>query len=120
MAMMELWNFREPGWSDVELEGFSVEALDGPIGHVVERRRSIDGTCIVIETGPWIFGKKVVLPAGVVDRIRPDEEKIYVERTKDAVKNAPQLDETRLGEPGYREEIDGYYAALGSTRSVQV
>jgi hypothetical protein len=120
MAMTELWRFREPGWDDVDLEGFKVEALDGTIGHVVEMRKSMDGACIVIETGPWIFGKKVMLPAGIVDRLHPADETVYVERTKDAVKNAPQLDESRLDDTNYRDEISGYYAALGGARSVQV
>ena len=120
MAMMELWSFREPGWNELDLDGYSVETLDGSIGHVVEMRKSVDGTCIVVETGPWIFGKKVLLPAGIVDRVHPDDEKIYVERTKDAVKSAPQLDESRMDDPAYREEVGSYYAALGGARSVRV
>ena len=35
----------------------------------------------------------VLLPAGVVERIDTAEKKIYVDRTKDQIKNAPEYDE---------------------------
>jgi hypothetical protein len=38
---------------------------------------------IVVDTGPWIFGKKVMLPAGVFNRIDAPDGKVYVDRTKD-------------------------------------
>jgi hypothetical protein len=75
---------------------------------------------VVVDTGPWIFGRKVLLPAGVIDRVHPEERKIYVERTKDAVKEAPSFDEDRAGEAGYLEEVGNYYASLGGARSVSV
>ena len=46
-----------------------------------------------MDTGPWIFGRKVMLPAGVVERIDTVEKKIYVDRTKDQIKNSPEFDE---------------------------
>jgi hypothetical protein len=30
----------------------------------------------VVDTGPWIFGRKVLLPAGVVERIDTVEHKV--------------------------------------------
>ena len=40
MAINELWTYREPSWHDVNVEGFTVEALDGTIGHVQEAIRT--------------------------------------------------------------------------------
>ena len=86
--------------SDVEMKadgsditGYTVEALDGGIGKVDEATVEVGASAIVVDTGPWIFGKKVVVPAGVIDEVDHDEERIHVRRTKYQIKHAPQLDE---------------------------
>ena len=40
--------------------------------------------------GPWIFGKKIMLPAGVLKTVDHVNEKVFVNRTKDEIKNAPE------------------------------
>ncbi len=67
-------------------------------------------------TGPWIFGKKVVLPAGVVERVDPDEEKVYVHRTKDQIKDSRRFGETALDDSG-RREVGDYYGPGGAGRA---
>jgi len=64
---------------------------------------------IVVDTGPWIFGKKVMLPAGVVDRIDAQAEAVYVNLSKDEIKDAPELDEATYREETYQEALGGYY-----------
>ncbi|GAA3379306.1 hypothetical protein GCM10020367_62310 [Streptomyces sannanensis] len=49
----------------------------------------MDRSCIVVDTGPWIFGRQVLLPAGVVSRIDSESRTVYVNCTKDEVKAAP-------------------------------
>ena len=34
-----------------------------------------------------------MLPAGVIERIDSDDEQVFVNRTKDQIKNAPEFDE---------------------------
>jgi len=63
----------------------------------------------VVDTGPWIFGKKVLLPAGVIDRVDLNDRRLFVSRTKDEIQNAPEFDETRYTDPTYRSEIGSYY-----------
>lgn len=53
----------------MDLAGFSVEASDGGIGKVDEATYDTSSSYIVVDTGPWIFGKKVMLPAGVIQRV---------------------------------------------------
>ena len=120
MAMNELWAYRDPGWREVELEGFKVEGLDGTIGRVREVVNAASECYVVIETGPWIFGKRVLLPAGLIDRVHPDDRIVYVERTKDAVKEAPTFDAERVPDDAYLDEVGSYYAILGGARSVSV
>ena len=50
-----------------------------------------------------------MLPAGVIDRVDFDDERVFVDRTKDEIKNAPEFDETRYREADYRTELGGYY-----------
>ena len=66
----------------VDLTGFSVEARDGGIGKVDEATYQTSQSYIVVDTGPWIFGKKVLLPAGVIDRIDSLAETVYVKAVK--------------------------------------
>ena len=63
--------------------------------------------------GPWIFGKKVLLPAGVVDRVDLDTETVFVNRTKDEIKNAPEFDNDELrDDEAYRSRVGGYYGGI--------
>ena len=79
---------------DADLTGYSVAAVDGDIGHVNEATNELLGSSyLVVDTGPWIFGRKVLLPAGVVRRIDTVEHKVYVDRTKHQIKAAPEYDD---------------------------
>ena len=113
MATTDIWTYREQTWGTTNLVGYSVEATDGGIGKVDEATNEVGGSYIVVDTGPWIFGKKVMLPAGVIDRIDADAETIFVNLTKDQIKNAPEFDEARYQDESYRSELGGYYGRGG-------
>ena len=59
----------------------------------------------MVDTGTWIFGKKVVLPAGLVERIAFEERRLLVSRSKDEIKNAPDFEEELADDPRYGEEL---------------
>jgi hypothetical protein len=96
----------------VDVTGFGVEALDGSIGKVDEATYEQGAHGLVVDTGPWIFGKKVVLPGGVVKRVYADEEMVYVSRTKDQIKDSPRFGETDLDDDA-RGLIGTYYGPNG-------
>jgi hypothetical protein len=105
----DVWSFRtEPTIGDVDLTGFSVEAADGGIGKVDEATYEAGSSYLIVDTGPWIFGKKVMLPAGVVQRVDPESETVFVNRTKDEIKNAPEFDDT-TADAEYRSRLGEYY-----------
>lgn len=109
MASMEVWMFSETTWTQTDLTGFEVEAIDGSIGKVDEATNETNGSYLVVDTGPWIFGKKVMLPAGVVRDVDPDAQTVFVNRTKDEIKNAPEFDETTYRDDTYRQQLGTYY-----------
>ena len=108
MATLDLWTYRSQA-TEMDLTGFTVEAIDGDIGKVDEATYDVGGSYVVVNTGPWIFGKKVMLPAGVIRDIDLDAETVFVNRTKDEIKDAPEFDEERYRDEGYRGELGGYY-----------
>jgi len=92
------------------LVGFKVEAADGVVGKVDKHSDELGSAYLVVDTGPWIFGKHVLLPAGTVTHIDIAAETIFVGRTKAQIKDAPVFDtDKRLGDTGYHQQIGGYY-----------
>jgi hypothetical protein len=105
------WNYRpstgfRPG---SDLIGYKIAAADGHIGTVDRATYDVDAAFLVVDTGPWIFGRTVMLPAGVIERIDADETTVYTDRTKDQIKDAPKYDPDLDISAGYRDRIGGYY-----------
>jgi hypothetical protein len=107
---MEIWTYRDQTITGLALTGYSVEATDGSIGKVDEATDEAGSSYIVVDTGPWIFGKHVLLPAGVIERVDQDSKTVYVNRTKDEIKNSPEWDDKRGVDESYRSEIGSYYS----------
>jgi hypothetical protein len=116
MTSLDMWSARSgSGFGDAKLDvvGYGVEATDGSIGKVDEATYDTGSSYIVVDTGPWIFGKKVLLPAGIVERIDTDDEKVFVSRTKDQIKDAPEFDESTYRDEEYRDRVGGHYGPGG-------
>ena len=112
-ATADIWTFSEQSLDPTSLIGFSVEATDGGIGKVDEATGETGRSHLIVDTGPWIFGKKVMLPAGVVDRVDLDAETVFVNRTKDEIKNAPEFDsDTLRDDEAYRSRVGDYYGGI--------
>ncbi|WP_405147551.1 PRC-barrel domain-containing protein [Sphaerisporangium sp. NBC_01403] len=115
MISDNLWTYRPDVYGHdqtMDIVGFDVEAVDGKIGSVDEASNVVGESYIVVDTGPWIFGKKVVLPALVVTQINQPDRKVYVARTKQEIKNAPEFDQKSYKDAGYRARLAGYYGNL--------
>jgi hypothetical protein len=93
----------------VDIVGFEIEATDGGIGKIDEATYDVGSSYVVVDTGPWIFGKKVMLPAGVIQRVDLDSQTVIVDRTKDEIKNSPEFDENMYQDEGYRTQLGSYY-----------
>ncbi|WP_422774751.1 PRC-barrel domain containing protein [Plantactinospora sp. WMMC1484] len=91
------------------LTGYAVEAVDGGIGSVDEASTEVGRAYLVVDTGPWIFGRKVLLPAGTVDHVDHVERKVYIDRSREQVKDSPEYDADTFGTPEYREQVAAHY-----------
>ena len=54
-----------------------------------------------------------MLPAGMIQRVDHGEEKVFVNRTKDEIKNAPEFDEGIGYDSTYRGRLSSYYDQSG-------
>jgi len=114
---IDVWTYRtgiDATASGRSVVGYGVESLDGSIGKVDEATYDVSGSFIVVDTGPWIFGKKVMLPAGVIRDVDNNDEKIFVNRTKEQVKSAPEFDDTLIRDDEYRGRLGSYYGPEGA------
>jgi hypothetical protein len=94
-------------WAD--LVGYEVEATDGHIGRIDEATYEVGSSYVVVDTGPWIFGSKVMLPAGTISRLDRSSRRAYVVPSKDEIKRAPSFDKDAYRDVGYRDRVGEYY-----------
>ncbi|MFG2339919.1 PRC-barrel domain-containing protein [Streptomyces yangpuensis] len=108
-----VWSFKSTSGhlAGTDLTGYKVEATDGGIGKVDKHSDEVGDAYLVVDTGVWIFGKEVLLPASTVVSIDPEERIVYVDRTKGQIKDAPEFHrEKHLGDRDYHQELGTYYA----------
>ena len=98
-----------------DVTGFDVEATDGHIGKVDNATAEESSSCLVVDTGFWIFGKKRLIPAGMATRVDHAAEKVYVSMTKDQIKQAPDFDEAMTShDDAYYDKYSSYYSPYWS------
>jgi hypothetical protein len=112
---LQLWTYREgimPS-RQTDVVGFHVEARDGSIGKIDEATNETGRAHLVVDTGPWIFGRKVVIPAGAVSGLDIDDRKVFVDLTKDEIKGSPEFDPVRGYDLEYGDRLGTYYGRMG-------
>jgi hypothetical protein len=109
MTTIDPWTYRTTVVAG-DIVGYDVEAIDGEIGKVGEASNEVGSSYIVVDTGPWIFGKKAMVPAIAIDRVDHGDERVWVDRTKDEIKDAPEFDEAHYRDDDYRRDLGAYYS----------
>ena len=72
----------------------------------------------VVDTGFWVFGKKVLLPVGMA-RVDYTDRRVYVSGlTKEQVENLPDFKDLEKVDYDYEEEVRGVYRPMAATDSV--
>ena len=107
----DMWSYREsPEVADSSnLVGYDVEAIDGQIGSVDEATYEAGGSYLVVDTGGWIFGKKVMLPAGVSTASTMASARSSSAATATRSRQAPEFDEMLAARPGLPGPARGLY-----------
>src|SRR5690606_16260580 len=85
--------------STEEVAGYDIQAIDVSIGHVrdfVFDDQSWTIRYLVVDTGHWWPGKKVLVATRWIDRIDWDQRKVFTSLNRDGVKNSPEYDPAAL------------------------
>jgi len=112
----DIWTYEIDVTEPMDVTGFHVEAADGRIGKVDEATYDVGSAYVVVDTGPWIFGRKVVIPAGTVSQLDLENDILGVRLTKDQIKDSPEFkpDTDEYRSEGYRSELGTYYGQYRS------
>jgi uncharacterized protein YrrD len=95
-----------------DLEGFRLRAKDGEIGHVTDLYFEDDEWVVrylVVSTGSWLFGKKVLVSPNSVKEVNWDEDCIAVDLSTEQVRNSPDIDTDRPISRQQEAEYHLYY-----------
>ncbi|MFD9355162.1 PRC-barrel domain containing protein [Streptomyces sp. NPDC060031] len=84
--------------SPADLIGYRVEASDGHIGSVDKHSEYVGKPFIVVDTGPWIFGRHVLVPTSLVARVDTENETVFVSATKEEIKDSPDYESGQTDE----------------------
>jgi hypothetical protein len=79
------------------LVGFQVECVGGTTGRVDAATRSADDAYLVVQVGHWPSRHRVVVPAGAVNCVDVQRRRLWIERDRNSVRNAPTFQEDRHG-----------------------
>ncbi|MFB2981811.1 DUF2382 domain-containing protein [Microseira sp. BLCC-F43] len=72
----------------------------------------------VVDTGFWVFGKKVLLPVGM-GRLDYTDRRVYVSGlTKEQVENLPDFNDLEKVDYDYEEQVRGVYRPMTATDTV--
>ena len=108
--MASLWEYETSVLRpDRDVVGYDVEATDGSIGKIDEASNEAASSYLVVDTGFWIFGKKRLIPAGVITRVDDEDRTVYVSMTKDQIKSAPDFEASDRDD---RDRYETYYGSL--------
>src|SRR3546814_5216071 len=91
-------------WRSSKLTDNRIEATDGTIGRVADLLFSDDSWMVrwlAVDTGGWLTGRQVLLPASCLGRPDGEQGRIPVELTREQVKDSPGAE---TNEPVSRSE----------------
>ncbi len=94
------------------LIGFTIGGTDGDIGNVKDfyfDDKTWTIRYIIVETGSWLFGRKVLLSPQAVTTSDWEKELFKVNLTMEQIKNSPNIDTEKPVSRQHERELYGYY-----------
>jgi hypothetical protein len=116
MTAGPMWEYGhdQGDWADNRLIHYNVEATDGDIGRVDEASARAGTQSLVIDAGEWLTHRKVMVPAGLIQRIDHDGERIYLSCTKEQVKDSPEFTDDSRDDQSFTDKLGDYWQKLFS------
>lgn len=116
MALVKLTdyypNYKEQSPQLSDIKNFGVYGQDdnkiGSVHDILIDSGSGRFRYFVLDVGPWILGKKVLLPVGQA-RLDQSEKRLYVNMMKEQVEKLPSFDDLKKIDQNYEEQVRGVY-----------
>lgn len=114
-------NYKQEIFGGDDIKGYEVySATDEKVGGIHDALVDETGRFryLVIDTGFWVFGKKVLAPIGRV-RMDYDRRRVYITGlTKDQVERLPEYNDNMTVDYDYEERVRGIYRPTTTTAPV--
>ena len=99
-------------WNASAINGYAIKASDGRIGTVSDflfDDASWLVRWLVVDTGNWLSGRKVLLPPSALGQLDAKEHEFSVKLTKQQVKDSPEIDTDRPVSRQMETSVYDYY-----------
>lgn len=114
----DVWQYRESmrfSAASVDVSGYEVVGTDGSIGTIDKVSNDVRVNYIIVDTGEWLSRRQVILPAYTVTRIDPSARKVFIDRTKDDIRRAPEFHPNQRRTASFEDALTGYYHGMYDT-----
>ena len=98
--------------STSQVTGNHIEATDGEIGHVEDFIVDEETWAIrylLVDTRNWLPGRRVLVSPRWIKRVSWAESRVFVDLTRDAIKNSPEFDPRKPVTFDYEGKLHDYY-----------
>ena len=95
-----------------EIEGYHIAASDGDIGHlkdVIVDDSTWQIQYLVVNTGNWLFQRKVLIPCISLETIRWADRRVHVSMLRTDIKNSPEYNPDAPIAREYEQALHDHY-----------
>jgi len=99
-----------------DVSGHDIQATDGEIGHVEDfiiDDETWEIRYLIIGTKNWWPGKEVLISPQWIERVSWDESKVFVNLSRETIKQSPEYTEESLLTRDYETDLHGHYNRQG-------
>lgn len=99
-------------WNTSVINGYSISASDGHIGTISDflfDDANWHVRWLVVETGHWLSGRKVLLPSTALSKLDQENEDFLVKLTMQQIKDSPDVDTELPVSRQMESSVYGYY-----------
>lgn len=99
-------------WNLDTLRGYSVRATDDTLGRVRDvlfDDQTFQVRYVTVDTGPWLFGRTVLLVPSVIGQPDAERRELAVRLSREQVKNSPPIEAGKPVERRLEEELHAHY-----------